>query len=90
MSQLAEQHGNKLRPAGEPLCPMLGAVLLHDPIKLVARKVRKDLAEKAGYCYHVMLPFGSLWTVFGKNFLTLYQMGALFERLLKSVLDKSD
>jgi hypothetical protein len=44
-SQLTEQHGDKLRPAGETLGVTLGGVLLHQRGKLGPGEVLEQLIE---------------------------------------------
>ncbi len=46
-SQLAEQHGNDLRPAGKALGVTLGGVLLHQRGKLRPREMLEQLIEEA-------------------------------------------
>src|SRR5512146_309738 len=49
--QLAEQHGDELRPAGKALGGTLGAVLLHEGGKLRPRKVLEQLIEQTRDLY---------------------------------------
>jgi hypothetical protein len=44
-SQLTEQHGDELRPAGKTLSGTLGGVLLHQRSKLSPREVLEQLIE---------------------------------------------
>ena len=46
-SELTEQHGNELRPAGKALGITLGGVLLHQRGKLRPREVLEQLIEQA-------------------------------------------
>jgi hypothetical protein len=50
-SQLTEQHGNKLRPAGKALGVTLGDVLLHQCGKLRPREMLEQLIEQARDLY---------------------------------------
>src|SRR5205807_8363179 len=51
-SQLTEQHGNELAPAGEASRVPLGFVLMYRRLKLGARKQLENLAENTAYCTH--------------------------------------
>ena len=52
LSQLAEQHGHELSPAGEPLRTALGAVSLDQCRELRSREVLQQLTEQARSLYH--------------------------------------
>jgi hypothetical protein len=45
VSQLTEQHGDELRPAGKALSGTLSGVLLHECGELSSRKVLEQLIE---------------------------------------------
>ena len=50
-AELAEQHRDELRPAGEPLGGMLGAMLLDECGKLGPGEMLEQLIEQAGDLY---------------------------------------
>jgi hypothetical protein len=52
LSELAEEHGHELSPAGEPSGMALGAVLADQLLKFQARKQLEDLRENAAYSLH--------------------------------------
>ena len=62
-SQLTEQHGNELRPAGKALGITLGGVLLHQRGKLRPREVLEQLIEQACNLYDWI---ALLWAAFGE------------------------
>jgi hypothetical protein len=51
-TELAEQHGDELRPAGESFGGMFGAMLLDQSCELGTGKMLEQLIEQAGYLYH--------------------------------------
>ena len=62
-SQLTEQHGDKLRPAGKALGVTLGGVLLHQRGKLGPGEVLEQLIEQACDLYDWI---ALLWAVCGE------------------------
>ena len=55
MSQLTEQHGGELRPAGEPFGVALALMGVHQSGELVARYFVKQLTEQTGALYHAIV-----------------------------------
>jgi len=51
-SQVAEQHGHELAPAGEAASIALSAMLHDGALELGARKQLQHPAENAGYSHH--------------------------------------
>src|SRR5215203_2221946 len=62
-SELAEQHGDELRPAGKPLGGTLSGVLLHQGGKLGPGEVLKQLIEQARDLYDWV---ALLWAAYGE------------------------
>ena len=68
LTQLAKQHRDELRPAGEPLSGTLGTMLLHECGKLGAGKVLEQLIEQAGCLYDCLaLLVGGVWRRSGQG-----------------------
>src|SRR5690606_29724644 len=64
-SQLTEQHGDELRPAGETFGGTLGVVLLNECSELGARKMLEQLIEQARNLYDCLaLLVGDVWRGF--------------------------
>jgi hypothetical protein len=55
-AQLAEEHRDKLGPAGEALGGALGVMLFHERGKLGSRKMLEQLIEEAGSLYDCLGP----------------------------------
>ena len=55
-AQLAEEHGDKLGPAGEALGGALSVMLFHERGKLGSRKMLEQLIEEAGSLYDCLGP----------------------------------
>jgi len=67
-AELAKQHRDELRPAGEPLGVTLGAMLLHECRKFGAGEVLEQLIEQAGYLYDCLaLLVGGVWRRSGQG-----------------------
>lgn len=49
-TQLAEQHGHQLPPAGKPLAVAFGLMLSHCPIEARTWDQLQNLRENAAYC----------------------------------------
>ena len=62
-SELAEQHGDELRPAGEALGVTLSGVLLDECGELSTRKVLEQLIEETRNLYDWI---ALLWAAFGE------------------------
>jgi hypothetical protein len=92
---LAEEHGDKLRPAGKSLGGVFGAVLLHEWGEPGARKMLEQLMEEAGSLYDWVGP--PCGRGLAKSRLGTFRrrsiIGGLFTRarqkLSETVLDKS-
>jgi hypothetical protein len=63
VSQLTEQHGDELRPAGKSLGGTLGGVLLNECGELGSGKMLEQLIEEARYLYDWV---ALLWAAFGE------------------------
>ena len=92
-SELAEQHRNELRPAGEAFGVTLSGVLLDECGELGARKVLEQLIEETRNLYDWI---ALLWAAFdefpARNGSPTSIIGGQpsYFRLKKPVLDKSD
>ena len=62
-SQLTEQHGDELRPAGKTFGGTLRSVLLYECGELGSGKVLEQLIEQACYLYDCV---ALLWAAFGE------------------------
>ena len=62
-SELTEQHGDELRPAGKALGVTLSGVLLHECGELSSGKVLEQLIEEASDLYDWV---ALLWAAFGE------------------------
>ena len=92
-SQLTEQHGDELRPAGKPLGGTLGGVLLHQGGKLGPGEVLKQLIEQARGLYDwIALLWAACGEASARNGSPTSIIGGHppYFRLQEPVLDKSD
>ena len=64
MGHVTEQHGNQLRPTGEPLGPPFRLMLCDESSEFCPGKVMKQLTKQTRYLYHDHALYGN----FGEKF----------------------
>jgi hypothetical protein len=83
-SQLAEQHGDELRPAGKTLGGTLGRVFLHQCGKLRPWEVLKQLIEQTRDLYDWI---ALLWAAYGEAPAKELLANVNYRRALSSISD---